>query len=515
MEELQKALKEDQAKTCGSGVPLAEFLVRSSDGIENAAVPLGAIGAMITIEGTEYLVTTNADYIPALPTTASHDIYLRKDLCYGPDDHTVWPQQYSERYCHLAVIRTPQGLADDCKVYFFEPRSQDFVKQQGPTLTAALGRLHSARLSQFATAVDDLLDSYKFYIKEHPGNLPPPLNPLVNSMSAALKRLEIVPATQEQAFLAVRNLQRTLLELDALLTYMMKCVGAYTGNAAIAQSLSKAGLPYWYIHPAGHYPDGNITLVLLRSAESHLELAPHPQYTTISKTTYSTDVKIEAIHKVSHTVQWYKDPFQNPDTSAASSSPQAATPASSSTASSSQRGSPSKEQCYHPYKSSAAPKAPSQPNPAAGRDKFTMLDRPEMPPPAGLWATALQAVDETRGAMCQLAKTDTYYIMPEPALFAAPENPQIRQLRLHHFTMLWEALLYRLGDSRARCLMSSQEWRDILSGTMGRPARANSKRQERTRGIDEMIGPALRACGLNQYRDFPARPEDVPPITLH
>ncbi|KAJ7658469.1 hypothetical protein B0H17DRAFT_1213215 [Mycena rosella] len=216
MEELQKALKE--AKTRGSGVPLAELLVRSSDGIESAAVPLGAIGAMITIEGAQYLVTTNVDYVPALPTTAKHDVYLRKDLRYGPDDHTIWPQQYSERYCHLAAIRTPQGVADDSAIYFFEPQSQDFVQQDGPTLTAALGSLHSARLSQFAAAVDDLLNSYTFYAKQHPGKLPPPLNPLVNSMSAALERLEVVPATQEQTFLAVRNLQRTLLEVDALLT---------------------------------------------------------------------------------------------------------------------------------------------------------------------------------------------------------------------------------------------------------------------------------------------------------
>ncbi|KAJ7658470.1 hypothetical protein B0H17DRAFT_1213216 [Mycena rosella] len=210
-----------------------------------------------------------------------------------------------------------------------------------------------------------------------------------------------------------------------------KCVGAYTGNAAIAQSLSKAGLPYWFVHPAGDSPDETITLVTLRSPESHLELAPHPRYTAISQTTYSTDLKIEAIHKVCLLVQWYNDPFEARNTSAASSSPQAATsalssqagtPASSSTASSSQRGSPSKEQRYHPYKSLASAKAPSQPNPAAGRDKFTMLDRPEMPPPASVWATALGMVDQTQGAMCQLSKTDTYYIMPEPALLAAPDG---------------------------------------------------------------------------------------------
>ncbi|KAJ7669702.1 hypothetical protein B0H17DRAFT_1209560 [Mycena rosella] len=89
-----------------------------------------------------------------------------------------------------------------------------------------------------------------------------------------------------------------------------KCVGTYMGNAAIVQSLSKAGLPYCPIW----------------------SLRRTPQYMATSQTTYSTDLKIEVIHKVCHSMQWYNYPFEAQNTSAASSSSQAAMSASSSQA---------------------------------------------------------------------------------------------------------------------------------------------------------------------------------------
>ncbi|KAK6993154.1 hypothetical protein R3P38DRAFT_3288359 [Favolaschia claudopus] len=99
----------------------------------------------------------------------------------------------------------------------------------------------------------------------------------------------------------------------------------------------------------------------------------------------------------------------------------------------------------HPYSSptrTAISKAP------VARDKFAHLDRPEMPSPISAWQLALAAVDRGRRPLSTL--------FPEPALLATPGDPKSRQVALHH---------------------------DF---------------------IDEILGPAMRACGLSQLHDFPS-----------
>ncbi|KAJ7642828.1 hypothetical protein B0H17DRAFT_1148771 [Mycena rosella] len=325
MDQLQDFLK--QQKLAGD---VAMAPTRSSTG-QNAGremgVPFGrGIGAMIKVGQVEYLVTTNADYIPVLPANPHHNVFIRRDLRYGEDDFTQWPQQFSERYCHLGAIRTPQGLPAEWAILSWNPQSPDFVKQGSPTATEALGKLHTVQWSALAAVVDELQTDYKRYtqlLSEQ--QVPAAIRALVVSMDLAIQRLQTVPATEEETFLAVRNLQRTLLELDAALTYMTvykkrmespaltnstppaeKLVGTYTGDARIAQRLGMAGLPYWYIHPHGVLPEKDAPIVTPHSPQSLLELAPHPNHSAICTSTNNTDVKVEAIHKVAHSIECTK-----------------------------------------------------------------------------------------------------------------------------------------------------------------------------------------------------------------
>jgi hypothetical protein len=69
----------------------------------------GIVAAVVDIEDKTFLITTNTNYVPTLPGMNHHDIFMCRDMHYGLDDPTVWPQQYSECYCHLAVIRSKEG----------------------------------------------------------------------------------------------------------------------------------------------------------------------------------------------------------------------------------------------------------------------------------------------------------------------------------------------------------------------------------------------------------------------
>ncbi|KAJ6499884.1 hypothetical protein DFH09DRAFT_1102809 [Mycena vulgaris] len=431
-----------------------------------AGAPLGAfegIAARVEMHGKEYVITTNSDYIAALPISYEHEVYLRQDLRYGPDDATLWPQQYSDRYCHLAAIRTREGTPSDWAILWWDPTFQDFVRASGNTLTESLGKLHSARISSLSDVVDDILRDYKDYAKVTPmDKIPPPLNLLVVSMTLALQRLQMLPSTEEVMLVAVRNLQRTILEVDALLAYLklFKRRMEPLRRKPPLLRFYMAGLPYWYIRPREMFTS---------SASTH--------NTTICKATNNTDVIIEAIHNVSRTVEWYKDPYEYVEMSA---------PVASSSQTGSQGGGSrgdtrgpsqgrrdggrqSSDHRYSPYQSPAKPVERG----SAGRNKFELLDRPEMPPSIPAWESALKRVDTTEGPKYSVHKSDTYYVLPEPALLAAPELPAQRQLRLHHYQLLSDALLYRMGNLEEGgpppAPLSSQEWREILGGEGGGP----------------------------------------------
>lgn len=150
-----------------------------------------------------------------------------------------------------------------------------------------------------------------------------------------------------------------------------------------------------------------------------------------------------------------------------------------------------------------------------GRNKFLPIEnRLEMPPSIPAWEVALRKVDWTRHPRHNPRKQDGHYILPEPALFVSPEYQPVRQLRLHHFSMLRDALLYRIAHAPSHSLLlNPQEWRDVLSGKVEQQGRRNTKARERTGMIERLLAPALQACGITEHHDFPLDMRLVPEIT--
>ncbi|KAJ7157854.1 hypothetical protein C8R43DRAFT_367884 [Mycena crocata] len=124
----------------------------------------------------------------------------------------------------------------------------------------------------------------------------------------------------------------------------------------------------------------------------------------------------------------------------------------------------------------------------------------------------LLAVDTTRKPANHRA-TNTHYVFPEPALLASAEDPRRRQLALHHFTMIRDALLYRLGDADAsHAPLSSQEWRDVSHGKLTPQRPRNSKSRQRSSPIYTLLGPVMCAYGTDELHNFPADPDTIPLI---
>ncbi|KAJ6454897.1 hypothetical protein C8R47DRAFT_1328794 [Mycena vitilis] len=527
----------------------------------NLAVKLGPfdglVAAIVKFKDIDYLVTTHLNYIPELPLTLEHDVFLRQDLRYGPDDYTQWPQQYNHTFCHLANIRTKDAAKSYMNIMWWDPVPEDFCsKADGRTITQELGRLAEARLRALSRAVYELLLDYRSYVADvAEKTLPAPLKPLMTSLVAAMERLQALPNTYERTVLAVRNVQRTFLEIDAILEYMRMykpymedplskatrpaaLIGAYTTDSGVAQQLHRADIPYWYIRPASLFRDENILELVHPRPPTRLELRAHPDHTTLCRSTNNTAKKIAAIHDCSRSVRWYNDPFaiENPleegEVADTRTHPAEYTVASSSSASMQACGSASRpvqnvradrssgggptrtegarHQRYSPYKPDprGVPHAPAQ---SSGRNKFEVLDRPEMPTAIQCWKYALSKVNTSSPPH----KKDSYYVLPEPAILVSAEAVGKRQRRLHHFLMLRDALLYRFGNYTGReILMSSQEWRDIMDGKVDTQGRAHSKLRERTAEIHRILKPAMQACNVDYYRDFPAK-DDIPLITTN
>jgi hypothetical protein len=81
---------------------------------------------------------------------------------------------------------------------------------------------------------------------------------------------------------------------------------------------------------------------------------------------------------------------------------------------------------------------------------------------------------------------------------------------LHHYQLMRDALMYRLGDLNDSHPLTVQEWRDILQGKVSKQGKMGTRVEARSASIEAVLGPAMRACGIDQYHVFPVDLRDAP-----
>ncbi|KAJ7921960.1 hypothetical protein B0H13DRAFT_1984044 [Mycena leptocephala] len=478
----------------------------------------GRVATHVTVSGLACFVTSNARYIPALPSGSANTLRLRKDMRYGPDDPTLWPQEYSTGFCHLGAIPkkpTTQRGKEALGVMWWDPDPKDFVSpESGLTLARGLGKLSHSQCSRLADPVNKLLEEYSAYTQtiKSPAKIVPLMPQLAQSLRLGLERLRTLPSTYIRVVINITNVQRCYLELMGMLRYMTvykprmedptaepglpdDCVGVFTSDPIVAQQFRIARLPYWLIRPLSTFLHENIlSVVTPQETIGQIELEAAPGYPQMC-----------SLHLCTQSTAWYKDPFKQPVPSA-----QQAVPSSSHSVPSSslQTVPPSREPVSAPKTAPRLAKKhkQSQNPPKVERDKFLVFDSPEMPPGIDSWAKALSDVKRSVPPACG-AQIQNRYVFPEPALLVSAADELRRHMILHHYQLMRDALLYRLGDPNdSHLLFDDQEWRDILQGKVARQGRTGTRAEARSASIEAVLAPAMEACGVDQYRDFPVKP---------
>ncbi|KAJ7868431.1 hypothetical protein B0H13DRAFT_1635742 [Mycena leptocephala] len=472
-------------------------------------------------------VTSNARYIPALAPSLPDKLFLRRDMRYGPDDPTLWPQQYSDIFCHMGAIPrkpTTEKGKQTLGIMWWNPERADFVcPTSGMTVTRGLGKLSHCQCIRLAELVNRLLDQYRTYAASlaAPAKTIALFPQLTQNLILGLERLQSVPSTFERMIVEVTCLQRSYLELQGLLTYMTiykprmedpdaelglpdDCMGVFTSDPKVAQQFRAARLPYWFLRPLSAFHQENILRVVTPlDPAQFLDLEPAPGIPPFLRCIFVPETP-----RGTKTRSVCRDPPSRCHKTRCTLKVSAPIGRMSRTATA--------IGCRHVSKNrSLSTKALHGPNPNAQveRDKFVLFDSPDMPIAIDRWAQALSTVDRTKPPSCGLS-IQNVYVLPEPALLVSPKDDARRQLFLYHYQLIRDALLYRLGvPSDPHRPLSAQEWRDVLLGKVRKQGKAGSRAERRSVSIEAILGPAMRACGIDEMNDFATDPVSVPRTT--
>lgn len=305
----------------------------------------------------EFIYTSpNESFIPC-PILGYRRVAVCEDYWFGPDDHTLWTQPYSDTFPHLAAIpRRPTDPNDPLEVMWYNPVDSDFTLVERGGIALGLGRLSTTLLDQrFRPLLEAMQARFTRYItslsvdsshRRFTSNIE-------RAMQYTFTRLQSLPTTWQNVRFTVAELQCYYLELVGLLDYMelykprmdgsqspsltvARTLGCFTANPRIIEEFTSAGLPVWFIRPLKPgFANNVLEIVEPLSYDDHVITKLHDSFPVlhISSSHISTGDVIGLIHQFSR--KWFStpDPFQesSPSSSSSSSSmPPPSAPSSSS-----------------------------------------------------------------------------------------------------------------------------------------------------------------------------------------
>ncbi|KAJ7720321.1 hypothetical protein B0H14DRAFT_3520988 [Mycena olivaceomarginata] len=485
----------------------------------------GRVASHIWVGNNPCFITTNASYVPAPAPGVPNQLLLRRDIDY---------------FAHFGAIprrpSTEKG-EEKLRIMWWNPERIDFTSPaSGQSITRGLGKLSHSKLSALSLLVNELLENCESYSKSVTTSAKPSLliAQLADSLRRGLSRLSSIPATFERMILGVTNVQRVYLELSGLLQYMTVYVpriedptfrgglpdadtmGVFTSCPTVAENFHRARLPFWFIRPLSAFSGENIFRVVEPiSATPWMELEALESFPPIIVGP-TLQERIRGLHRGTDALPWYKNPFASGDeanplvmrssagTNATGSSSAVAGPSTATARSHSSRKSRSS-----PYKPSAS--VVSKSNAQTERNKYEVFDSPYMAPAIPGWAAALAAVDRSEIPVCGTHPRNVY-VFPEPALLISSEARL--DMYLHHYQLIRDALCYRMGDfENPQSPLTVSEWRDVLQGKVAKQGKPGTLAEKRTVSIEQVLGPAMRACGMERLDGFPVPPGSVPHTT--
>ncbi|KAJ7874912.1 hypothetical protein B0H13DRAFT_1894399 [Mycena leptocephala] len=397
---------------------------------------------------------------PLMPPTDPKKIMVRRDMRYGPDDPVLWPQLYTDTFCHLAAIpKAPTSAQGQQKlgVMWWNPAHDDFVcPASGLTLTRGLGRLSLKRFIILSDLVQALINEYEQYYK-----------PRMDGIK----------------------------DLNAHTAYPDDCVGCFTQDPRIAQAFWQACLPC-----CGRLPGD----------ESSCRVSP-------VAATDQLDDRLRLLHRCTQNTPWYRNPF-------ADASPNVASTSVANISGPFRGGraeGPSRKVLGSDHRMLKHERRPrrrrrhrAEPQRQGARDKFLPFQRLEMLTPITPWADALKAIDRDRPPSCGIDYRNATFCQSPPSSLLLRKNLAVACFITTTDCCVTHSCFACGSQCAARAAVHPTVAR-CAAGQSCQTGKDGYSCASTQRGFGELLRPAFQACGIDVLTDFPVPSEAVPTMRLH
>lgn len=226
----------------------------------------------------DILVSSPNTDILYLPPLGSCRVHMRRNNHFGCHDPLLYPQPFSSKTAHLALIKTP---SPDPQHKFYSawvtPTDRHFIEQPSSGICSGLGTLEETFRSELEALAKNVL---KHMPSLHVGS-----DEYLVLGSTQIKRLLDrlhLPASQEELFLRVACLQRQILELNARNHWLgpkwkerindakarrkihepIDIIGAFTEDLDHLDMLFYSGIPVWFVRSVSKTPEARIDKVV-------------------------------------------------------------------------------------------------------------------------------------------------------------------------------------------------------------------------------------------------------------
>jgi hypothetical protein len=232
-------------------------------------------GQVGNILQNDILVTSPNMSLLYLPFLDKINVRLKRDNHYGVHDPLYYPQVFSKRTAHIAIILRPNlDPQDPYYPAWMKPSSKEFIPDYQNSELVGLGHLQQdfyLRLRAMCERVckkitDEIVELNDRFVLEANSQL-----------RTVLARLEL-PASENDLFMRVAWAQRLALELHARIRWIGKewskrlrdaklrkrvhetvdVVGAFTEDEETLHTLFHAGIPVWWVRGSKMSPNARI-----------------------------------------------------------------------------------------------------------------------------------------------------------------------------------------------------------------------------------------------------------------
>lgn len=198
---------------------------------------------------------------------------------FAAEDYTLHPQMYFEQYPWLPCVAHPPDDISDVDKHPFYPLWWDAPLKCWEATSAHVFTGHGHMAEDDWLVLRDVVRAI-----DHAAALAAYLRPPVTfsttrtAMLAALERLRFLPMAKADFVLQLAQCQRMALDVDAMTKFLLtfaprirqklvsydvdqSLMGCFTNNPTVAETLHRAGVPYWLIRDTREVPVGTISVM--------------------------------------------------------------------------------------------------------------------------------------------------------------------------------------------------------------------------------------------------------------